>query len=301
MLFVIMIILKKFVKLNIDSMRLVYKIYINIYISIRCYILCEFYKIVLIFYLLFIIGSLFMMGNCILYILFMDKSNVLVLENSIDYVSVSDISDVIEVTDISDYLDYIYFINNVDVYQEKSLLSQYFDGFIKLFRKDNICVVDIACVKQEEDLFKYKFDLRDSTDIEKDFIKVKSVTTNMEVLMFKRDQIKVELEVLISERDQIRVQLEDKEKLLLDRGVKEKDLRNLQRIINEYDSKLNEKTTENENLRTYISGFLGRNTELATRNDNLQRRISNLSRENSVLREHILTNINIPINIDINN
>lgn len=139
-------ILNKFFIIVLDRFKLVWNIFINFYINVKYYILCESYRIILVGYILFMVSftilsvlfSLYMMVDSVLSIVWLETSNVLALSYSVDYVSVSDISDIMDQTDIIDYLDYIYFVDSIDVVQEKSWISQYFDEFIKLFRKDRV-------------------------------------------------------------------------------------------------------------------------------------------------------------------
>lgn len=55
---------------------------------------------------------------------------------NLDVIYTTDMSDIEDTTDILDCVDYISFIGNVDVVKERYWLYQYFDDFVKLFRKD---------------------------------------------------------------------------------------------------------------------------------------------------------------------
>lgn len=105
---------------------------------------------------MFLFGIMFLI--C-LFIIFIDGiTNVFMVNNIIEQVSLSsnldvscitDMSNIVDTTDVSDYIDYISFVNNNNIEEERYWLYQYFDDFIKLFRKDG--GIDIKHIHYIED------------------------------------------------------------------------------------------------------------------------------------------------------
>lgn len=277
-----MIIIKSFIRLVINSVKSIHFVLINLYMSIQCYVLYrEFYKIILVVYLVFMIGftllsvivGLYFMIDCLLLIFNIDVFTELSIEYNMDNVYDSDISDIIDITDISDIFnlfdlydiydimdildlaDYISFVS-IDMVQEKSFLCQYFDEFVKLFRKDSVSNVKV--IHLNDYLYKYNFGLNDNLGI-------KDQSTNIEI----------EREVLRCEVEQLKRQIvicEDESRV---------DEEYLQRAYNTLD----------EYRRAYHVK-LRQNSELVTRN-------SELESQNNFLRENFWSNTQLSINIDI--
>lgn len=59
------------------------------------------------------------------------------LGENLDVSYITDMSDIVDTTDLSDYIDYLSFYKSVYVREDKCLLYQYFDEFVKLFRNSN--------------------------------------------------------------------------------------------------------------------------------------------------------------------
>lgn len=122
----------------------------RVYIDYICYKLIVYYLILLTsFSILSLLVSLIFSIVSLIYIFSMLLGGIfdafmvnIILEEVfvieyVNVVSITDMSDILDTTDISDYIDYISFEKGVKAEEDKCLLYQYFDEFVRLFRKDS--------------------------------------------------------------------------------------------------------------------------------------------------------------------